>query len=600
MFFSIKRNFQKNRGFGLVETLVAVTIFSLVAFSVYAGFTQILKVMSVLKIKNLAVNLVNEQIEIVRNLPYSEVGIIEGLPLGKIPRKQNILKEGVNFEITTSIQDFDDPFDGVIGGSPNDLSPADYKIVEFTLQCKDCTYPEPVKYYTRVSPENLENQGNNGALFIRVFDADGHPVVGANVNVVNNQTFPSIDIDEITNNNGLFQIVDAPTGTSAYKINVSKNGYSTDKTYTIGSSENPNPYKTDATIASGQVTQLSFAIDKLSDLTVKTKNTSCEAVPNLDFKISGLKLIGENILKYTSNKETDENGIKNILGLEWDNYFFEILNSSYDLAGSNHLLPLTVRPNNNQDLDLIVMPSDPKSLLVQVIDGQTNLPLADAQVKISDINNNVRTLITGKGFISQTDWFEGAGQEIFYNQHKYFSQNGNIDTSNPSGVLKLIKIGNEYLPSGELISSTFDLVTTTNFGILTWGSDQPLNTEVKIQIATNEIVNATTTWNFIGPDGTNNTYYTSPDQNINPDHNGDQYVRYKIFLSSSDPNTTPQISNIAFTYNTECAPLGQVLFQNLNSGNYSLEIIKDGYQTYSVQNISINENWQNFNVLMTP
>lgn len=601
MFLSIKRTLKQNTGIGLIETIVAIGIFLLVAVSVYGGFVQILKVMNVLKTKNLAANLANEQIEIVRNLPYADVGIMNGLPAGKIPREQSITRDGITFNITASIQDIDDPFDGQIGGTPNDLSPADYKLVEFTLQCQDCNVSDEIKYFTRVSPQSLETQGSNGALFIRVFDANGVPLAGANVHIVNTQASSTIDIEEITNSNGLFQIVDAPTGTNAYRITVTKEGYSTDRTYPVGGSTNPNPEKTDATVVSGQVTQLSFSIDMLSDLSVHTKTASCAPAPDIDFRILGSKMIGESVLKYESEKVTDGEGERNIIGLEWDNYLFEILNSSYDLVGSSSVFPLTLNPGNNQDIDLIVASADPKSLLVQVIDSQTGLPVSDAYVKITSATNNSRTLITGKGFVGQTNWSGGSGQENFTNIDRYFSQDGHIEDANPVGVLKLSTIGDEYVSDGELTSSIFDTGSETNFGIITWGTaDQPADTEAKFQIATNQIVTATSTWEFVGPDGTGDSYYTLPDQTINDIHEGDRYIRYKLYLHTDDSNVTPQISNVAFTYTTECAPPGQVLFQNLNDGNYSLEITKDGYVTYSVQNISITDDWQMYNAIMTP
>jgi prepilin-type N-terminal cleavage/methylation domain-containing protein len=590
MFFSFKRTFKKNKGFGLVEMIISIAIFLVVAVSIYGGFVQILKVLSVLKTKTLMANLANEQIEIVRNLPYGDVGIVEGWPLGKIPRNQTIVRDGVSFDVNVSIQNIDDPFDGVIGGSPNDPSPADYKLVEFTIKCTECNYPEEVKYYTKVSPLALETQGNNGALFIRVFDSNGSPLSGANVNIFNDSGTTTINIDETTNVNGLFSIVDAPTGTNAYKITVTKSGYSTDKTYSIGDINNPNPNKPDATVVSGQVTELSFSIDELSDLSVKTKDSQCSEISNVNFKISGSKTIGENILKYSANKTTNGSGLVNISGLEWDNYLFEILSGGFDLVGSSNIFPLILNPGNDQNIDLILAEAEPKTLLVQVIDSQTGLPLSDAEVKLTSSTNNQKTLTTGKGFIGQTDW---SGSN-------YFSQT-NLETSNPVGVLTLAKSGEDYLSSGELVSNTIDIGTTTNFGILTWGSsDQPAGTEVKFQIATNEILTATSTWDFFGPNGTNASYYTNPNQTISVNHNGHQYLRYKIFMNTSDNNITPEISNVAFTYNSECAPPGQAAFQNLNSGNYSLEITKSGYSNYSVQSISIQDDWQIHNAIMTP
>ncbi len=133
MLFPIKRTLQKNKGFGLVETLVAVTIFSLVTFSVYAGFVQILKVVNVLKVKNLAVNLANEQIEIIRSMSYENINITGGIPGVGIPQVQDVVREGRNFSMVTNIVT------------------ADYKTVEVSVQCQNCNYQEKISLNTIVA-----------------------------------------------------------------------------------------------------------------------------------------------------------------------------------------------------------------------------------------------------------------------------------------------------------------------------------------------------------------------------------------------------------------------------------------------------------------
>jgi len=133
MVFSIQRTFQKNKGFGLVETLVAVTIFSLVAFSVYAGFAQIFKVVNVLKVKNLAMNLANEQIEIIRSMPYENINLGGELPNVGIPQIQNIERQGDIFSVTTNI------------------AGTDYKTVEVAVQCQNCNYQEKIILNTIVA-----------------------------------------------------------------------------------------------------------------------------------------------------------------------------------------------------------------------------------------------------------------------------------------------------------------------------------------------------------------------------------------------------------------------------------------------------------------
>ena len=72
-----------------------------------------------------------------------------------------------------------------------------------------------------------------------------------------------IVIDDVTNINGMLQVVDAPPGVNAYEIIVSKDGFTTDQTYTPGAAGNPNPTKPHATVAIQQLTQISFVIDEV-------------------------------------------------------------------------------------------------------------------------------------------------------------------------------------------------------------------------------------------------------------------------------------------------------------------------------------------------
>lgn len=142
MFFPIKRTLQKNRGFGLVETLVALGIFIVVSISIYSGFVQLLKVLDVLKTKNMASNLANQQIEIIRSLPFESL---------VVPVTQSIEREGKIFTVATNITNVDDDFDGLASDDPSDSSPIDYKMVEVGVQCTNCAYQEAIVFNTIIS-----------------------------------------------------------------------------------------------------------------------------------------------------------------------------------------------------------------------------------------------------------------------------------------------------------------------------------------------------------------------------------------------------------------------------------------------------------------
>jgi len=258
-----------------------------------------------------------------------------------------------------------------------------------------------------------------------------------------------------------------------------------------------------------------------------------------------------------------------------------------------------LNPDTNQDFKLIVSPKNPRSILVTVKDGSTQLPLSDATVRLEKPSYDI-TLTTGRGFIRQTDWSGGAGQADFTDPARYFGSDGNIEVNDPVGELHLRKIFDEYESSGYLVSSTFDTGSASNFHQILWQpQDQPPNTgpdSVRFQIATN---NDKATWNFSGPDGTANTHYTLANQNINSLHNGDRYFRYKAFLQTASSTWTPTVSDVSFTFTSSCVPPGQVFFTGLGTGNYTLTVSKTGYQPFT-DTVSISSSWQQREVILSP
>lgn len=593
-----------NGGFSLIESLIGVFVFAIIAMSVYQGYAKIMDMVRMSRLKITATALANEQFEIIRNLPYVDVGISGGLPLGKITQNQTLTRDGVSFDVKTTVRNIDDPFDGTIGGNPNDTSPADYKLAEVEISCATCKNFQPVFFTSRVAPKNLETASTNGALFIQVLDATGLPIQGANVYIKNNQTSPTFIINDTTNNDGFLQIVDAPPGVGVYEIIVSKSGYSTEQTYIVGDYLNPNPVKPHTTVVLQQVTQLSFSIDKTSALNVSTVTETCVPVASVDFFLKGLKLIGAtpNVFKYEANHTSSGIGKKTISSLEWGNYNILSTDATYDLIGSIPLAPFTLNPNTNQDFKFIVAPKKPRSILVAVKDFSTGLPISNANVTLEKTGYS-DTLSTGRGFLRQTDWSEGSGQSDFINMSRYYDSGERIDVVNPAGEIKLKKIFDEYETSENLTSSTFDTGSASNFGQILWQpQDQPPETgsnSVKFQIATN---NNKTTWNFLGPDGTVNTFYTLTNMNINPIHNGDRYIRYKVFLETANTAFTPNVADVAMTFTSACTPSGQVIFTSLpeNAEDYTVTVSKNGYQTFSDTKVKILSPWQQYEVILSP
>ena len=372
-----------NKGFTLIETLVGSAIFVLIALSGYKAFGILMDGISVSQAKIAGTTLANEQFEIMRNLPYTDVGIVAGLPLGKIPRTQTITKDNYVFSVETAIRNVDDTFDGTIGGSPADTSPADYKLADLDIICTSCKIPLVLNFATLVGPQALETASTNGALFVQVFDSAGLAVSGASLHIVNTQTNPDTVIDEVTDSGGWLKIVDAPTGVNAYNIVATKTGYTTDKTYFPGGVAGPTPVKPDPTVVQQQVTQTSLTIDRTSSLAVSSVDATCVALSSIGFSLTGTKLIGTpSVLKYpTQNFSTDASGSLTIPNVEWDTYSMLLTSASYDLAGTTPLPSFAVSPNQNATLRLVVVPHVDRALLVSVKDSLGNA-IDDATVRL--------------------------------------------------------------------------------------------------------------------------------------------------------------------------------------------------------------------------
>lgn len=591
------------KGFSLVELLVGTAVFLVIVVSVYGAYKSVFNVVYTSRAKIEAVSLINEQLEIVRNLPYSDVGVSGSIPNGTLAHSQTLVRDQYTYDVTTTVRNYDDPFDGTLGGTPNDLSPADSKVVEIEIDCDLCKNFTPMVVTTRVSPKNLETASTNGALFVKVFDANGNPVPDADVHIENNTVSPPIVIDDVTNVNGMLQVVDAPPGVNAYEITVSKPGYSTDKTY-ASTAGNPNPSKPHATVVLQQVTQVSFVIDQLSTFAVSSVTDSCSPVGSVDFELAGSKVIGTSpdVLKYEENKATDGSGSLTINDIEWDTYSITGIDSTYDLIGVNPILPVNVTPDSSQNIQLIVAPKDPDTLLVTVKDNVTGLPLSGVTVEL--VGSGVDTTkVTGQGFFGQTDWSGGSGQATTTSDTgdtEYLASDGNIENSSPAGDIELKNVFGSFVASGVLTSSAFDTGTASNFQQVNWTpSGQPVGTgdpNVRVQIATN---NDGGTWDYKGPDGTSGTYYTTASPNINAINNGNRYLRYKIFLDTATTTATPNVSDISFTYTSACTPPGQVSFSGLASGTYTIHLSKTGYASQDID-INVSSGWQSQQVIFIP
>ena len=152
-----------------------------------------------------------------------------------------------------------------------------------------------------------------------------------------------------------------------------------------------------------------------------------------------------------------------------------------------------------------------------------------------------------------------------------------------------------YTTSGWLESATFDFATAdVSYTKLDWQPhEQPGSTGVhpiKFQIATS---NSSTleSWQYLGPDGNPDTYYNLTNQDINSIHNGQRYLRYKLYLQTGDDAYTPVVSEVNIFYVKSCSLPGQVYFDTIpQATNNMIDVSADGYASKNITGVTIDSN----------
>lgn len=106
-----------------------------------------------------------------------------------------------------------------------------------------------------------------------------------------------------------------------------------------------------------------------------------------------------------------------------------------------------------------------------------------------------------------------------------------------------------FRSDGYFISTPFDTGAQSYFEQLSWDGETPLDSQVKIQIRTASTFMELMSANFVGPEGTTNSYYTARSNHIWAGHTGDRYTQYKVYLEPGKYSDTPKVKEVSIKYN---------------------------------------------------
>ncbi len=425
-------NNQKRTGNTLVEIIVAVSIFSLIIGSLYSLFASGIELVRDNQARVTALAVANQQVEIIKNLPYDDIGTDGGVPSGTLLQSQVITSNNIPFTVETDIRFVDDEYDNV---SPTDLLPVDYKRVQIDVSWPNMTANKAVSLVTSIVPNGIETDEGGGTLWIEVYDPSLEtvaPVDGATVTINASTTNPDVAVSALTDTDGRYILLGAPVGVEAYEVIVTKDGYSTDRTYTRDSITNPNPNPANLTVLADQVTTEYFQISQLVDnLTIRMQEDShkvtichfsngdsgntisvdysamdshlahsdytgpCEGgfdetgVPvDTTFTMHGEKTIGTDseglpIYKFTDEFNTGSDGEYAATNIETDIYHivYDEETEGYVISGYSEALPYVALPNTNQKITFELEDYEPYTLLLTV-ENPDNERLTNASVRV--------------------------------------------------------------------------------------------------------------------------------------------------------------------------------------------------------------------------
>jgi hypothetical protein len=573
-------------GTTLIDLVLSMAIIALLFGGVYLVYFSIETAVANVGVRTAATEAINNEIEMVRNLPYGSVGTVGGIPPGVIPQVQSVTQGNFTFSLQTTVLNIDDPYDT----SPSSTPVADYKLLDITASCPLCEKFVPIEITTTVAPSLLAEGTDYGSIFIYAIDANGLPVANASIRVVNASVTPSIDLTDTTNASGILKLIGVPTSSQGYEIFASKTGYSSAQTYPPGGAGNPNPVQPDITVATETVSNVTFAIDQVSTLTVTTEDDRCNAVGSEPFSIQGTKLIGTSpdVLKFSTSSTTSASGTAVFDNMEWDTYFVSLTDPSENVAGTIPFSPITLDPSSTQTFAFILQSAANPSLLVSVADASTGAAIPNANVTLTGTGVN-KTLVTDHATFSQSDWSGG----------QFSSQTGGIDTSQAGTITLLTNASGTYTTStiSSLISNTFDVGgSSSTFNTISWDpATEPQNTTLEFQVAAN---NDNATWDFVGPDGTPGTFFTAS-STLPATLAGNRYFRYEVFMSTQDPNATPALDDITVDFSANCVPPAQVLFPSLPQETYNIDVTAPNYLE-ATGTVSVGAGATTTTVTMTP
>ena len=96
-----------------LDILIALAILMILTHALISLLLTSYELISFTRAKTVAKHLAQEKIELIRNLPYDQIGTVGGIPAGVLSQTEQLTRNAQSYTLNTSIIYIDDPFDNL-------------------------------------------------------------------------------------------------------------------------------------------------------------------------------------------------------------------------------------------------------------------------------------------------------------------------------------------------------------------------------------------------------------------------------------------------------------------------------------------------------
>lgn len=151
-------------GFAMVEVIVAAVLFALIAGVFLNSFSSSQRTYNQGRARTTAAQIATKAMEDIRALPYTDVGIVAGDPVGTLAASSTVSLSGITYTINRSVGWVDDPIPGTSRFTKH------YKSVGVVVTAGSITAAPLASYTTLVAPPIQEAQASTQSITIVVQD----------------------------------------------------------------------------------------------------------------------------------------------------------------------------------------------------------------------------------------------------------------------------------------------------------------------------------------------------------------------------------------------------------------------------------------------